>query len=130
MGHGPASIPIESPAEASPEVRGLSPPRRPSARRRPPRRACRGPAFPGPRPSSAASESAVAEERDEGILIRPAAVTPVEMYTPERVAEFLLGSAVDKPSYAKAVAAVREMGLDPTKIDHVKPRRRKAGVKE
>ncbi len=65
----------------------------------------------------------IAEERDEGILIRPAAVTPIEMYTPERVAEFLLGSAVDKPSYAKAVAAVRQMGLDPTKIDHVKPRR-------
>jgi len=65
----------------------------------------------------------IAEERDEGIVIRPAAVTPVEMYTPERVAGFLLGSAVDKPSYAKAVAAVRRMGLDPSKIDHVKPPR-------
>ena len=65
----------------------------------------------------------IAEERDEGILIRPAALIPIEMYTPERVAEFLLGSAVDKPSYAKAVAEVRQMGLDPTKIDHVKPRR-------
>ena len=63
----------------------------------------------------------IAEERDEGILIRPAAVTPVEMYTPERVAEFLLGSAVDKRSYAEAVAAVRKMGLDPKQIDHVKP---------
>ena len=72
----------------------------------------------------------IAEARDEGILIRPAAVTPVEMYTPERVTGFLLGSAVDKPSYAKAVATVRRMGLDPTKIDHVKPRRRKTGVKE
>jgi len=66
----------------------------------------------------------IAEERHEGILIRPAAVNPVEMYTPERVAEFLLGSAVDKDSYAQAVAAVRGMGLDPKKIDHVKPRRR------
>ena len=65
----------------------------------------------------------IAEERDEGILIRPAALIPIEMYTPERVAEFLLGSAVDKPSYAEAVAEVRQMGLDPTKIDHVKPRR-------
>ena len=65
----------------------------------------------------------IAEERDEGILIRPAALIPIEMYTPERVAEFLLGSAVDKPSYAEAVAAVRQMGLDPAKIDHIKPRR-------
>ena len=63
----------------------------------------------------------IAEERDEGILIRPAAVTPVERYTPERVAEFLLGSAVDATSYAKAVAAVQKMGLDPKKIDHFKP---------
>lgn len=65
----------------------------------------------------------IAEERDEGILIRPAAITPVEMYTPERVAEFLLGSAVDEASYAEAVAAVRKMGLDPKQIDHVKPPR-------
>lgn len=64
----------------------------------------------------------IAEERDEGILIRPAVVTPIEMYTPERVAEFFLGSAIDKESYAEAVAAVRGMGLDPKKIAHVKPR--------
>ncbi len=62
----------------------------------------------------------IAEERDEGILIRPAAVTPIEMYTPERVAEFLLGSAVDEASYAEAVAAVRKLGLDPKTIEHVK----------
>lgn len=66
----------------------------------------------------------IAEAREEGILIRPAAVTPVEMYTPERVAEFLLGSAVDDASYTEAVAAVKKMGLDPKKIDHVKPPRR------
>ena len=62
----------------------------------------------------------VAEERDDGILIRPAAVIPYEQYTPERVAEFLLGSAVDEASYREAVAEVRRMGLDPEKIDHFK----------
>jgi ERCC4-type nuclease len=46
-----------------------------------------------------------------------ASAAPVEMYTPERVAEFLLGSAVDERSYAEAVAAVRKMGLDPKQID-------------
>jgi AbrB family looped-hinge helix DNA binding protein len=63
----------------------------------------------------------IAEEREEGILIRPAAVTPIEMYTPERVAEFLLGSAVDEESRAEAEAEVRRMGLDSDKIDHFTP---------
>jgi AbrB family looped-hinge helix DNA binding protein len=63
----------------------------------------------------------VAEEREDGILIRPAELMPVEMYSPERVAEFLLGSAVDDESRAEAEAEVRRMGLDPDKIDHFKP---------
>ena len=36
----------------------------------------------------------IAEERDDGILIRPAVAVPVEIYTPARVAEFLLSNAV------------------------------------
>ena len=36
----------------------------------------------------------IAEERAEGVLIRPAAAFPLEMYTPERQAEFLLSNAV------------------------------------
>jgi AbrB family looped-hinge helix DNA binding protein len=63
----------------------------------------------------------IAEEREDGILIRPAVVLPYEPYTPERVAEFLLGSAVDAESYADAVAEVRRMGLDPERIEHFKP---------
>ena len=63
----------------------------------------------------------IAEERAEGILIRPAVVMPYERYTPERRAEFLLSNAVDAQDYACAVEEVRRMGLDPEKIDHVKP---------
>jgi AbrB family looped-hinge helix DNA binding protein len=63
----------------------------------------------------------VAEEREEGILLRPAELMPVEMYSPERVAEFLLGSAVDEASRAVTEAEVRRMGLDPDKIDHFNP---------
>ncbi|MBI2264852.1 MAG: AbrB/MazE/SpoVT family DNA-binding domain-containing protein [Armatimonadetes bacterium] len=63
----------------------------------------------------------VAEERQEGILIRPAEILPYERYIPERVAEFLLGTAVRTEEYADAVKKVRQMGLDPEKIDHVKP---------
>jgi AbrB family looped-hinge helix DNA binding protein len=64
----------------------------------------------------------VAEEKPEGILIRPAVLNPVEVYTPQRRAEFFLNNAVDASSYAEAVAEVRKMGLDPRKIRHRKPR--------
>jgi AbrB family looped-hinge helix DNA binding protein len=63
----------------------------------------------------------LAEEREDGILLRPAAVMPVEIYTPERKAEFLLMNAVDAADYAAAVAEVRQMGLDPEQIPHDKP---------
>jgi AbrB family looped-hinge helix DNA binding protein len=54
--------------------------------------------------------SVIIEERAGGILIRPA-YPPVEIYTPERVAEFLLSTTVDAEDYADAVAQVRKMGL-------------------
>jgi AbrB family looped-hinge helix DNA binding protein len=63
----------------------------------------------------------IAEEREEGILIRRAEVKPVEVYTPERKAEFLLNNAVDAADYAAAVTDVRKMGLDPEQIPHDKP---------
>ena len=63
----------------------------------------------------------IAEERAEGVLIRPAAAFPLEMYTPERQAEFLLSSAVGPKDYAQAKEAVRKMGLDVRKILHYKP---------
>jgi AbrB family looped-hinge helix DNA binding protein len=67
----------------------------------------------------------VAEEREDGVLIRPAVALPVEIYTPARRAEFLLSNAVDAADYARAVEEVRKMGLDPAKIRHRKPGRRK-----
>ena len=64
----------------------------------------------------------IAEERTEGILLRPAVALPVETYSPERVAEFLLSNAVDAREYKKAVARVKGMGLDPKAIRHTRPR--------
>jgi len=64
----------------------------------------------------------VAEERQDGILIRPATVLPVEVYTPERRAEFLLNNAVDIEDYQRAREEVKRMGLDPDSIKHHKPR--------
>jgi AbrB family looped-hinge helix DNA binding protein len=63
----------------------------------------------------------IAEETDEGILIRPAATVPIEIYSPERRAQFLLSSAVDEEDYAVAKEEVRTMGLDPESIDHHRP---------
>ena len=60
-------------------------------------------------------------EHDDGILLQPAAVVPVEMYTPERVAEFLLSNAVDADDYAAARQEVQRMGLDPDSIEHISP---------
>jgi tyrosyl-tRNA synthetase len=51
----------------------------------------------------------------------PAIVVPVEIYSPERKAEFLLNNAIDADDYCSAVAEVRKMGLDPTAIIHEKP---------
>ncbi len=64
----------------------------------------------------------VAEERADGILIRPAVALPVEIYSPERKAEFLLSNAVDAEDFRAAVAEVKKMGLEPASIPHHKPR--------
>src|ERR1700686_3811980 len=63
----------------------------------------------------------VAEEREDGILIRPATVLPVEIYSPERRAEFLLKTGVDAGGYRRARAGEKRMGLDPDRPSHSKP---------
>jgi len=65
----------------------------------------------------------MAEETPAGILLRPAAVLPMEVYTPERKAEFLLSNAVNAADYRAAFTDVKAMGLDPAKIKHRKPAR-------
>ena len=63
----------------------------------------------------------MAEERPEGILLRPAAVLPMESYSSERKAEFLLSNAVNAADYADTIKAARSMGVDPAMIKHRKP---------
>ncbi|WP_263353967.1 AbrB/MazE/SpoVT family DNA-binding domain-containing protein [Acidicapsa acidisoli] len=62
------------------------------------------------------------EEREDGILMRPA-ITPtieVEIYTPERLAEFFLNNAMDDEDYLDARKEVEAMGIDPDSIDHLR----------
>lgn len=63
----------------------------------------------------------IAEATADGILLRPAAVVPVEIYTDVRRAEFLLNNAVGPDEYAWAVDEVRRIGLDPEAIPHDPP---------
>jgi AbrB family looped-hinge helix DNA binding protein len=62
-----------------------------------------------------------AEEKDDGILIRPAVLVPVERYSPERKAEFLLSTATTDADYRRARKTVRQLGLDPDSIPHRRP---------
>jgi AbrB family looped-hinge helix DNA binding protein len=60
----------------------------------------------------------LAEEKEDGILIRPAVVVPVERYSPERKAEFLLSNATTEADYRRARSAVRKLGLNPDSVPH------------
>ena len=64
----------------------------------------------------------IAEETPEGILIRPAMTVPIEVYSDERKAEFLLSNAVDAEDYRQAQEEVRPDGFGP-----VEDRTRTAG---
>ena len=62
------------------------------------------------------------EEREDGILMRPATTKPVdvEVYTPERLAEFFLNNVMDKEDYIDARKEVEAMGINPDTIDHLR----------
>jgi bifunctional DNA-binding transcriptional regulator/antitoxin component of YhaV-PrlF toxin-antitoxin module len=46
--------------------------------------------------------------------------TPIERYTPERKAEFLLSNAIDEADYRRARKEVLKLGIDPDSIPHRK----------
>jgi AbrB family looped-hinge helix DNA binding protein len=66
----------------------------------------------------------VAEAREEGVLLRPAVTLPLERYSPERKAEFLLNNAVTPEDYAWALKEIKKLGIDPKTIPHEKPKSR------
>ncbi len=63
-----------------------------------------------------------AEAVEDGVLIRPAVVIPLERYSPERKAEFLLSTAINDADYQRARKLVEKMGLDPNAILHQPPK--------
>jgi AbrB family looped-hinge helix DNA binding protein len=56
----------------------------------------------------------VAEESEYGVLLRPAAVMPIEVYSPARKAEFLIANAVDARDRKAAEAEARRLGVNPS----------------
>ena len=62
------------------------------------------------------------EEREGGIFMRPVITAPaeVEIYTPERLAEFFLNNVMTKEGYLEARRDVEKMGIDPDSIDHIR----------
>lgn len=62
------------------------------------------------------------EPREDGILIRPAVIVPVEHYSPQRKAEFLLSNATTQKDYHLARKEVKKLGLDPDAIKHHRPK--------
>jgi len=66
--------------------------------------------------------SVLVEEGPDGVLIRPAVTVPIEVWSPERKAAFLLENAVHLEDYEWARREVRRMGLDPDRIPHGKPK--------
>ena len=57
----------------------------------------------------------------DGILITPVWDERMEVYTDERIAEFLLNNAIDAEDYELARVEVVKLGLHPDRIEHVKP---------
>ena len=63
----------------------------------------------------------ITEDHGDGILITPAIALPIERYSPQRKAEFILSNAIDQNDYEKACEEVRKLGIDPDTIKHHKP---------
>ena len=61
------------------------------------------------------------EETSEGLLLRPAATLPVEVYSKERRASFLLENTIDGQDYERVRKEVEKLGLDPDTIPHERP---------
>lgn len=63
-------------------------------------------------------EMLVMEESSQGLLLKPVRAYEVEIYTPERTAEFMLNNAVTAAEFDEAIEEARRMGLDPEAIPH------------
>jgi AbrB family looped-hinge helix DNA binding protein len=66
----------------------------------------------------------VAEANDGEIRMRPAFVYEPEVWSPEETAYFILINSMTKEEWDRNLPSVREMGVDPAKIDGLEPTHR------
>lgn len=67
------------------------------------------------------SKEFTVEMTAEGILIQPVWDERMEVYTDERIAEFLLTNAIGEDEYWDMRKEVVKLGIDPDTILHMKP---------
>ena len=63
-------------------------------------------------------EMLVMEESSQGLLFKPVSGFEIEIYTPERMAEFALNNAITAEEYDAALEAAQTAGLDIDTIPH------------
>ncbi len=63
----------------------------------------------------------ITEVSEEGLFLKPAVALPIETYSPERKAAFILSNSISSEDYEAAQKAVIAMGLNPTRIEHYSP---------
>jgi AbrB family looped-hinge helix DNA binding protein len=61
----------------------------------------------------------ITEARHDGILLRPA--MPLEEYSPQRKAEFILSTATSPADYRRVRKEVKGLGIDPDAVLHRRP---------
>lgn len=63
------------------------------------------------------------DEQTKSFRVLKAIAMPAEKYTDQRMAEFILNSAVDDADYEQARNRVKQLGINPDSIPHERPER-------
>jgi AbrB family looped-hinge helix DNA binding protein len=63
----------------------------------------------------------ILEIEDGRLVVRPAKAVPIEEYSDQRRAQFILNNAIDRADYERARKRVQQMGLDPDRVPHERP---------
>ncbi len=63
----------------------------------------------------------ITEASEEGLFLKPAIAFPIETYSAERKAAFILSNSISTEDYEAAQKVVIAMGLNPASIEHYSP---------
>lgn len=63
----------------------------------------------------------ITEASEEGLFLKPAVALPIETYSAERKAAFILSNSISVEDYEAAKKVVVAMGLNPANVEHYSP---------